>query len=635
MGIRDFLGEIGDTLLTGDVASIAEGALGRRAQLRDREEEKKEEEDAATDQSFLNVLEQGQAEGSALIQSLVEATNSQLNNKANPIVQSTTEILNNYKNVYNNISPDKRQSLYNLLQQDRNAFRGDPEVVGQKVDEYFMSPTFKFDDETKARTEAITGPYEEGMGIRQLEGELAGMNKKVLDTIIQGSGAANTKLIVGLDNIMAQFPGKELPKELEGATGDVSGIQTSLGEMVNNFQLEMPGVLDPMTMANATGWAPVLSTTQIKDALLKQDPSLLNDPLSLNIAVKGIQDDNIKAAQMKYGPDAIEKLKASGLIFDDSITSQNIFDLTVSRRANEAIDNIANDNNATGHATVNRYRAIISSMGGINPNNKEHVEIALGYTQIRNQEISNAQNELIATGYFNDQAEFTSSTNQETQDPMLQFQLKSTGATYTINPNMTPEGILVAYNINDLSDTRNVNIEDIFPVGGNAAKFPFSTEKLEYIQNLVRNNYPGGEEKLVSDMIKLGKKVDPTEGQLLNEMETESELVLDTGDNPYTIENYNSDELKVPPVRVGNTQAITTEFINWKNKYGEFWKAFVNSLPKAPVAPGPRQKDEFGQFAESPEEFQARKSAYNADLKKWNATVRPIMRIHSKIEDRL
>ena len=635
MGIRDFLGEIGDTLLEGDVGYALGGALGRREQLRDREEEKKEEEDAATDQSFLNVLEQGQAEGSALIQSLVEATNSQLNNKANPIVQSTTEILNNYKNVYNNISPDKRQSLYNLLQQDRNAFRGDPEVVGQKVDEYFMSPTFKFDDETKARTEAITGPYEEGMGIRQLEGEIASMNKKVLDTITKGSGAANTKLILGLDNIMAQFPGKELPKELEGATGDVSGVQTSLGEMVNNFQLEMPGVLDPMTMANATGWAPVLSTTQIKDALIQQDPSLLAEPLKLNVQVKGIQDDNIKAAQMKYGPDAIEKLKASGLIFDDSITSQNIFDLTVSRRANEAIDNIAKDNTLPGHATVNRYQSIISSMGGINPNNKEHVEIALGYTQIRNQEISNAQNELIATGYFNDQAEFTSSFDQETADPMMQYRRQSTGATYTINPNMTSEGLLVAYNTNDTSDTENLELEDIFPIGGNPARFKLPAEKLAYIQRMVRQNYPGGETQLVSDMMKLGKKIDPTEGQLLNEMETESELVLDTGDNPYTIENYNSDELKVPPVRVGGTTEVTTEFVNWKNKYGEFWKAFVNSLPQKPIQPVSRQRNEFNQFVESPEEFQARNAAYVDDVKKWNDTIGPIMSIHNNIKDRL
>jgi len=635
MGVRDFLGDIGETFLEGDFGYALGGALGRRKELAEKKEKEEEEEKLATGQSFLNAIEQGQAEGAALIGSLVDSTNQALNNKVAPAIAIKQELLRNYENVYNNISPDKRQSLYNLLQQDRNAFRGSAEEVGQKVQDYFESPTFKFDEETKAKTEALTGPYEPGMGITQLKGDIDALNKKVLDTVVKGSGASNAKVILGLDDIMARFPDQELPKELQGATGDITGVQTALGDAINNFQLEMPGVIDPMTMANATGWMPVLSQTQIKDALLKQDPSLLAEPLKLNVQVKGIQDDNIKAAQMKYGPDAIEKLKARGDIFDDNITSQNIFDLTVSKRANEAIDIIANDNNAPGHAIVNRYRAIISSMGGINPNNEEHVQIALDYNNIRSGEIAKIQNELIATGYFDEQAQFVSSLDQNTADPMLQYKRKSTGATYTINPNMTSEGFLVAYNINEPSDTQTLTIEDIFPVGGNAPRFPLPTEKLKYIQNLVRNNYPGGETQLISDLLKLGKKIDPTEGELLDEMETESELILDTGDNPYTVENYNSEELKVPPVRVGGTTEVTTEFVNWKNKYGEFWKAFVNSLPQKPIQPASRQKNEFNQFVETKEEFQARQAAYIDDLKKWNATIRPIMRINSNIEDRL
>ena len=123
MGVKDFLGNIGETFLEGDVGYVLGGALGRRKELAEKKEKEEEEEKLATGQSFLNAIEQGQAEGAAAIGSLVESTNRALNNKVAPAIAIKQELLRNYENVYNNISPDKRQSLYNLLQQDQNAFR--------------------------------------------------------------------------------------------------------------------------------------------------------------------------------------------------------------------------------------------------------------------------------------------------------------------------------------------------------------------------------------------------------------------------------------------------------------------------------------------------------------------------------
>ena len=441
--------------------SLLSGALGEGIDILDEKEEDRKS-------AFLSNLEQGEQAGAQYLNDLITTAAGEAESKLNAFNQTFNSIQSNYKDIKRNTAPEFHTNLQLLLQQDADAFGGDLDVANARINNYFKSPSFiNFgeDPEALARVKeagAVVGP---DAGINLLREAEANNRKKVYDFVGNVHTAATRDLLIGVDAV--DLKSKDTPERFKGMETDQTAVQRDVAKMVDDFQLTNPLALNSAQIASATNWTPTLTYADVRSALVMNNPGLGQDPLELQRQTFLQVKKNIDATEMKYGKGAVERLKAEGLIISpDTIASfKTLEDAAVAEGINRQLDLISKD---TGHPDYPTVALFNARQMTLNQSKPEDAAIMAAQAAVVDRLERDHRALITSTGYFDDKAMFISSVVGQENDTRMHVQNTDNNKIYSLNPNITPEGNLKLYNINDPSDVEIFELGDIFPVDGKA-----------------------------------------------------------------------------------------------------------------------------------------------------------------------
>ena len=498
--------------------SLLSGALGEGIDILDEKEEDRKS-------AFLSNLEQGEQAGAQYLNDLITTAAGEAESKLNAFNQTFNSIQSNYKDIKRNTAPEFHTNLQLLLQQDADAFGGDLDVANARINNYFKSPSFTNfgeDPEALARVKeagAVVGP---DAGINLLREAETNNRKKVYDFVGNVHTAATRDLLIGVDAV--DLKSKDTPERFKGMETDQTAVQRDVAKLVDDFQLTNPLTLNAAQIASATNWTPTLTYADMRSALVMNNPGLGQDPIELQRQTFLQVKKNIDATEMKYGKGAVERLKAEGLIVSqDTIASfKTLEDAAVAEGINRQLDLISKDTGHPDYPTVALFNARRMTLNRSNPKDAAIMDAQEAVVD----RLERDQRALItSTGYFDDKAMFISSVVGQENDTRMHVQNTDNNKIYSLNPNITPEGNLKLYNINDPSDVEIFEIGDIFPIDGKAPAQlgNLSQEKIDYMQDMVVQNYSGGENQFYVDLATNGFNIDTPIDVQIEQAEAEAQ----------------------------------------------------------------------------------------------------------------
>jgi hypothetical protein len=254
------------------------------------------------------------------------------------------------------------------------------------------------------------------------------------------------------------------------------------------------------------------------------NPGLGQDPIELQRQTFLQVKKNIDATEMKYGKGAVERLKAEGLIVSpDTIASfKTLEDAAVAEGINRQLDLISKDPGHPDYPTVALFNARQMTLNRSNP---KDVEIMDAQEAVVSRLERDQRALITSTGYFDDKAMFVSSVVGQENDTRMHVQNTDNNKIYSLNPNITPEGNLKLYNINDPSDVEIFEIGDIFPIDGKAPAQlgNLTQEKIDYMQEMVEQNYSGGPNQFYVDLATNGFNIDTPIDVQIEQAEAEAQ----------------------------------------------------------------------------------------------------------------
>ena len=498
--------------------TLLAGAFGEGINILDEREKDRKN-------ALLSNLEQGEQAGADYLNDLIKSAIGEVQNKETAFNQTFGAIKSNYGDIRRNTAPEYHTNLQFLLQQDPDAFAGSFEVANSRVNDYFKSPSFvNFGENPEALAKAkeagaVFGP---DAGINLLREAEANNRKQVYDFIGNVHTAATRDLLIGVD--AATLKSRDTPERFKGMETDQTAVQRDVAKMVDDFQLTNPLTLNSAQIASATNWTPTLTYADVRSALVMNNPGLGQDPLELQRQTFLQVKKNIDATEMKYGKGAVERLKAEGLIIspDTIATFKTLEDAAVAEGINRQLDLISKD---TGHPDYPTVALFNARQMTLNQSNPEDAAIMAAQAAVVDR-IERDQRALItSTGYFDDKAMFISSVVGQENDTRMHVQNTDNNKIYSLNPNITPEGNLKLYNINDPSDVEIFEIGDIFPIDGKAPAQlgNLSQEKIDYMQEMVEQNYSGGPNQFYVDLATNGFKIDTPIDVQIEQAEAEAQ----------------------------------------------------------------------------------------------------------------
>jgi hypothetical protein len=498
--------------------SLLSGALGEGIDILDEREEDRKS-------AFLSNLEQGEQAGADYLNDLIKSAIGEVQNKETAFNQTFGAIKSNYGDIRRNTAPEYHTNLQFLLQQDPDAFAGSFEVANSRVNDYFKSPSFvNFEENPEALAKAkeagaVFGP---DAGINLLREAEANNRKQVYDFIGNVHTAATRDLLIGVD--AATLKSRDTPERFKGMETDQTAVQRDVAKMVDDFQLTNPLTLNSAQIASATNWTPTLTYADMRSALVMNNPGLGQDPIELQRQTFLQVKKNIDATEMKYGKGAVERLKAEGLIVSpDTIASfKTLEDAAVAEGINRQLDLISKDPGHPDYPTVALFNARQMTLNRSNP---KDVEIMDAQEAVVSRLERDQRALITSTGYFDDKAMFVSSVVGQENDTRMHVQNTDNNKIYSLNPNITPEGNLKLYNINDPSDVEIFEIGDIFPIDGKAPAQlgNLTQEKIDYMQEMVEQNYSGGPNQFYVDLATNGFNIDTPIDVQIEQAEAEAQ----------------------------------------------------------------------------------------------------------------
>ncbi len=394
--------------------------------------------------------------------------------------------------IKRNTAPEFHTNLQILLQQDSDAFAGTPEAAKERIDNYFESPSFvNFSTDPQALTRvkeagAIVGP---DAGINLLKEGQANRRKQVYDFVGNVHTAATRDLLIGVDAV--DLKSKDTPERFKGMETDQTAVKQDMAKIVDDFQLTNPLTLNSFQIAQATNWVPSITYNQAVAALIQKNPSFANEPIALQTAAFQMTRDNIRATEMKYGTGAVDRLRAEGkIVSDDNIAMfRNIEQAYVSAAVDRRIDAISKDFDHPQNIIVNTFLNK-SRNNLIDLNKKEDLLLVENYKAVEAKIIEEEDTLFRSTGYFDTKGMFMSSVMGD-QDTRMHVLDTDTNITYSLNPNITPEGTLKLYDVNDPSRVEFFEVGDIFEVDGKepAQAGVLSEDKLEHMRKMIVQAY--------------------------------------------------------------------------------------------------------------------------------------------------
>ena len=498
--------------------TLLAGAFGEGINILDEREKDRKN-------ALLSNLEQGEQAGADYLNDLIKSAIGEVQNKETAFNQTFGAIKSNYGDIRRNTAPEYHTNLQFLLQQDPDAFAGSFEVANSRVNDYFKSPSFvNFGENPEALAKAkeagaVFGP---DAGINLLREAEANNRKQVYDFIGNVHTAATRDLLIGVD--AATLKSRDTPERFKGMETDQTAVQRDVAKMVDDFQLTNPLTLNSAQIASATNWTPTLTYADVRSALVMNNPGLGQDPLELQRQTFLQVKKNIDATEMKYGKGAVERLKAEGLIIspDTIATFKTLEDAAVAEGINRQLDLISKD---TGHPDYPTVALFNARQMTLNQSNPEDAAIMAAQAAVVDR-IARDQRALItSTGYFDDKAMFISSVVGQENDTRMHVQNTDNNKIYSLNPNITPEGNLKLYNINDPSDVEIFEIGDIFPIDGKAPAQlgNLTQEKIDYMQEMVEQNYSGGPNQFYVDLATNGFNIDTPIDVQIEQAEAEAQ----------------------------------------------------------------------------------------------------------------
>jgi hypothetical protein len=498
--------------------TLLAGAFGEGINILDEKEEDRKS-------ALLNNLEQGEEAGGLFLKDLIESSVGEVEDKLTAYNQTFDAIGSNFKNIRRNTAPEYHTNLQILLQQDPDAFAGSFEVANNRVNNYFKSPSFiNFGEDPEALTRAkeagaVVGP---DAGINLLREAEANRRKQVYDFVGNVHTAATRNLLIGVD--AAKLKSRDTPERFKGMETDTTAVQQDVAKMVDDFQLTNPLNLNAAQIASATNWTPTLTYADMRSALVMNNPGLGQDPIELQRQTFLQVKKNIDATEMKYGKGAVERLKAEGLIVSpDTIASfKTLEDAAVAEGINRQLDLISKDPGHPDYPTVALFNARQMTLNRSNP---KDVEIMDAQEAVVSRLERDQRALITSTGYFDDKAMFVSSVVGQENDTRMHVQNTDNNKIYSLNPNITPEGNLKLYNINDPSDVEIFDIGDIFPMDGKAPAQlgNLTQEKIDYMQEMVEQNYSGGPNQFYVDLATNGFNIDTPIDVQIEQAEAEAQ----------------------------------------------------------------------------------------------------------------
>jgi hypothetical protein len=498
--------------------TLLAGAFGEGINILDEKEEDRKS-------ALLNNLEQGEEAGGLFLKDLIESSVGEVEDKLTAYNQTFDAIGSNFKNIRRNTAPEYHTNLQILLQQDPDAFAGSFEVANNRVNNYFKSPSFiNFGEDPEALTRAkeagaVVGP---DAGINLLREAEANRRKQVYDFVGNVHTAATRNLLIGVD--AAKLKSRDTPERFKGMETDTTAVQQDVAKMVDDFQLTNPLNLNAAQIASATNWTPTLTYADMRSALVMNNPGLGQDPIELQRQTFLQVKKNIDATEMKYGKGAVERLKAEGLIVSpDTIASfKTLEDAAVAEGINRQLDLISKDPGHPDYPTVALFNARQMTLNRSNP---KDVEIMDAQEAVVSRLERDQRALITSTGYFDDKAMFVSSVVGQENDTRMHVQNTDNNKIYSLNPNITPEGNLKLYNINDPSDVEIFEIGDIFPIDGKAPAQlgNLTQEKIDYMQEMVEQNYSGGPNQFYVDLATNGFNIDTPIDVQIEQAEAEAQ----------------------------------------------------------------------------------------------------------------
>jgi hypothetical protein len=498
--------------------TLLAGAFGEGINILDEKEEDRKS-------ALLNNLEQGEEAGGLFLKDLIESSVGEVEDKLTAYNQTFDAIGSNFKNIRRNTAPEYHTNLQILLQQDPDAFAGSFEVANNRVNNYFKSPSFiNFGEDPEALTRAkeagaVVGP---DAGINLLREAEANRRKQVYDFVGNVHTAATRNLLIGVD--AAKLKSRDTPERFKGMETDTTAVQQDVAKMVDDFQLTNPLTLNAAQIASATSWTPTLTYADMRSALVMNNPGLGQDPIELQRQTFLQVKKNIDATEMKYGKGAVERLKAEGLIVSpDTIASfKTLEDAAVAEGINRQLDLISKDPGHPDYPTVALFNARQMTLNRSNP---KDVEIMDAQEAVVSRLERDQRALITSTGYFDDKAMFVSSVVGQENDTRMHVQNTDNNKIYSLNPNITPEGNLKLYNINDPSDVEIFEIGDIFPIDGKAPAQlgNLTQEKIDYMQEMVEQNYSGGPNQFYVDLATNGFNIDTPIDVQIEQAEAEAQ----------------------------------------------------------------------------------------------------------------